>query len=454
MNTSENVLGTGKISRLMFSMGIPVMAAQLVNLLYNVIDRVYIGHIPGAGADALTGVGLAAPVITLVSAFASFAGAGGAPLAAMALGKGDRKKAEKIVGNAFFMIICFAIILMVVFQIVKEPFLYMFGASESTFVYAEQYLSIYLFGTVFVQIALGLNPYITAQGRAKTAMLSVFIGAVINMGLDPLFIYALNMGVRGAALATIISQCVSAIWILRFLVNKKTSLRLIKENIKPDFKIIGSVAALGISPFIMQSTESLIAVVMNRGFKMYGGDLYVGAYTVMQSVNLLITIPVQGFAQGVQPIISYNYGAGNIARVKKTFYSLLVIMVGVTSLITATVMAAPEMYGAVFSDNQELIALVVKIMPVFFAGFLIFGVQLACQQAFMALGQAKLSLFFAMLRKIILLTPLVIVLPMVLSSNQVRGVYFAEPISDVISAVCCGTVFALSFKKILEKRKT
>ncbi len=449
-SNSETALGTRPIGRLMLSMGIPAMVAQLINLLYNIVDRIYIGHIQGAGADALTGIGLAAPVIMLVASFASFAGAGGAPLAAMSMGKKDKARAEKILGNAFFLIIVFSVALTLIFYIIKEPFLYLFGASDATFVYANRYLSIYLAGTVFVQISLGLNLFITAQGKAAIAMLSVIIGAVINIGLDPVFIYGLHMGVQGAALATVISQAVSALWILKFLTSPKTSLRLKIQAIRPEGHIIGTIASLGVSPFIMQSTESLIAVVMNSGFKHYGGDLYVGAYTVMQSVSQLICIPVQGFAQGVQPIMSYNYGAGNMKRVKSTFKRLLVIMTGGAALITITVMLMPGVYGAMFTNDSQLIALIEQIMPVFFVGFLIFGVQMTCQQTYMALGKAKISLFIALLRKVILLTPIAIILPRIL--NSVQGVYLAEPVSDIISATTCGIIFFCNYKKMFKER--
>lgn len=449
MQSKEEKLGTAPLFKLMMSMGIPALVAQVINLLYNIIDRIYIGHIPEVGAVALTGVGLALPMIVIISAFSAFVGAGGAPLSAIALGKGDKEEAERILGNGLSLLFIFSAILMIVFFIVKRPVLFLIGASEATFPYANQYMTIYIFGTLFVQISLGLNPYITAQGCSKTAMLSVLIGAVLNIALDPLFIFAFGMGIRGAALATVISQFVSAVWVLRFLMGKERAIGIRRKYLRIKGKIVGKIMSLGVAPFIMQATESFVSIVMNSGLQRYGGDIYVGTLTIMQSIMQFVSIPTSGFTQGVQPIISYNFGAGNKERVKKTFFAMLGIVMGYTVLLTGTIMIVPELFAKMFTDSTELIFLVGRVMPVFMCGMLIFGVQMSCQTTFLALGQAKVSLFVALLRKVILLIPLAIILPRITGSAM--SIYYAEPISDVISAVTCGILFACLFGKILRK---
>ena len=322
----DKELASAPLGSLMLSMAVPSIIAQIINILYNIIDRIYIGHIPGVGAAALTGVGLTFPIITFISAFSAFVGSGGAPLSSIWLGKGDRDHAEKILGNSVTLLILFTVILMVVFYVFKTPFLYAFGASDSTIGYASDYIVIYLVGTIFVQLALGLNTYITAQNQPKIAMMTIIIGAALNILLDPLFIFVFKWGVQGAAAATVISQAVSAAWTLKFLISDKASMRIRLSNLKPDFKIIGRICSLGISPFIMRSTESLISIVMNRGLSIYGGDLYVGSLTIMQSVMQLMSAPLGGFTQGVQPIISYNFGAGLFDRVRSTILSNADIM--------------------------------------------------------------------------------------------------------------------------------
>ena len=449
MHSKEEKLGTAPLFKLMMSMGSPALVAQVINLLYNIIDRIYIGHIPEVGAVALTGVGLALPMIVIISAFSAFVGAGGAPLSAIALGKGDKEEAERILGNGLSLLFIFSAILMIVFFIVKRPVLFLIGASEATFPYANQYMTIYIFGTLFVQISLGLNPYITAQGCSKTAMLSVLIGAVLNIALDPLLIFAFGMGIRGAALATVISQFVSAVWVLRFLMGKERAIGIRRKYLRIKGKIVGKIMSLGVAPFIMQATESFVSIVMNSGLQRYGGDIYVGTLTIMQSIMQFVSIPTSGFTQGVQPIISYNFGAGNKERVKKTFFAMLGIVMGYTVLLTGTIMIVPELFAKMFTDSTELISLVGRVMPVFMCGMLIFGVQMSCQTTFLALGQAKVSLFVALLRKVILLIPLAIILPRITGSAM--SIYYAESISDVISAVTCGILFACLFGKILRK---
>lgn len=453
MTTSNNEekMEKAPLLRLMLSMGIPTLVAQIINLLYNIIDRIYIGHIPDVGAIALTGVGLALPMIVIISAFSAFVGAGGAPLSAIALGRGDKEEAERILGNGFSLLLIFSVSLMILFFFIKKPLLYLIGASEATFSYANEYMTVYIFGTLFVQIALGLNPYITAQGCSRTAMLSVLIGAVLNIALDPLFIFAFGMGIKGAALATVISQFVSAMWVLRFLTRKERSIGIKRKYLKIKGKIVAKIMTLGIAPFIMQATESFISIVMNSGLQRYGGDMYVGALTIMQSVMQFISIPVNGFSQGVQPIMSYNFGAGNKQRVKNTFFTMLGIIMVYAVLLTGAIMIFPEIFAKMFTDSVELVSLVDRVMPVFVCGMLIFGVQMSCQTTFLALGQAKVSLFVALLRKVILLIPLAIILPKITGSAM--SIYYAEPISDVISAVTCGVLFLCLFGKILRKNE-
>lgn len=437
--TSEERLGKEPIWKLMLSMGIPTFIGQLIYLLYNIVDRIFIGHIPGSGAAALTGVGLTFPIITLIIAFAQFVGAGGAPLAAIALGKGDRERAEKILANGLTMLLSFAAILTALFYLIKKPFLYAFGASDSTYFYSEQYLNIYLCGTIFVMLVMGLNTFITAQGQAKVAMVSILTGAFLNIALDPVFIFVLKLGVKGAAFATIISQAVSAMWVMHFLFSKKASLRIKPSLMSPDIKVIGQVSALGVSPFIMAATESLITVVFNRGAAHYGNDLYVGSITILQSVCQMIFTPINGFSQGVQPIISYNYGAGYKERVRSTCFRLIGVAFTVSLVLSLTGILFPERIAGIFTSDAELIGICSSVLPIYLAGMTIFGLQSGCQSSFMALGQAKKSLFFALFRKVILLTPLALLLPMI--TNSITGLYLAEPISDALSAIVCGSTF-------------
>lgn len=451
METAENKqaqLGSQPITSLMVRMAVPGIIAQLINILYSIIDRIYIGHIPGVGANALTGVGLTFPIITLVSAFAMIVGAGGAPLAAIALGKKDRDEAEKILGTGVFLLIGFALGIMAVFYIWKRPFLRMFGASDATIGYADTYISIYLIGTTFVLLYMGLNQYIIAQGKSVTAMLSVGIGAVLNLVLDPLFIFVFHLDVGGAAIATVISQTASALWVVWTLTNKNASLTLRACLIRPHKQEMKDILALGVSPFIMSSTESLISIVINRGLSIYGGDLYVGSFTIIQSIMQMIAAPVQGFTQGVQPIISYNYGAGNYDRVRGTYRWMIGVTFAFVSLATLCTILFPTVFAGMFTNEQPLIELVGEVMPVFMLGMLVFGLQNGIQPTFVALGQAKISLFIAVLRKIILLIPLAIILPY---RFGVMGVYYAEPISDTLSAATATTLFLLNMNRILKK---
>ncbi|MCI9618688.1 MAG: MATE family efflux transporter [Dorea sp.] len=439
-------LGTEPLGRLMVSLAVPAVAAQLINVLYNIVDRIYIGHIRGYGDIALTGVGVTFPIIMLISAFSAFAGMGGAPLASIELGKKDIRKAEQILGNSAGMIVLFSIVLTIGFSIFKTPVLYAFGASEVTIGYAKSYIGIYLVGTIFVQIAVGLNTFISGQGESKVAMLSVVIGALLNICLDPVLIFVLDMGVKGAALATVVSQAVSAAWVIRFLTSKRSSMKLKTEHMRLKKEIVVRIAGLGVSPFIMQSTESMVGITLNSGLQNYGGDLYVGTMSIMTSIMQLILIPVQGISQGVQPIISYCYGAGDKDRVKGTFTRLLISGLLGTLILGGVAVLAPGVYAGIFTNNEDLIRLTCQVMPVYFLGITIFGLQSACQSTFLALGQAKVSLFIALLRKVILLIPLAVIFPKFMG---VMGVYRAEPVADVISVVTTCVLFVLTMRKVL-----
>lgn len=445
-NQYEKRLGTEKMLPLVMRMALPAVAAQLVNLLYSIVDRVYIGHIPQIGTDALAGIGVTNSIILLISAFSQIVGSGGAPLAAIALGSGDRERAEKMLGNGFTLLLAFTAVTVSVSYIFMEPLLRLTGASDNTIGYAVDYLSIYLLGTLCVQITTGLNTFINSQGRPAVAMTSVLIGAVMNIVLDPIFIYAFGMGVKGAALATILAQAVSAAWVLRFLLSGKASLRLSFRRMRPDMRIIGSMLALGIAPFIMTSTESLIGFVLNGSLAVYG-DIYVSALTVMQSAMQIVSVPLSGFSQGVIPLISYNYGNGNPDRVKQGFKILVTVMFSVMLVLTLLMISFPSVVARLFTSDAALIAVVNRVMPVFLAGMTIFGLQRACQNMFVSLGQAKISLFIALLRKVILLVPLALILPRFMG---VMGVYSAEAIADATAASICTVIFAVRFPKILK----
>lgn len=443
----EERLGTDRMLPLVFKMALPAIIAQTVNLLYNIVDRVYIGHIPGIGTPALAGIGVAGSIIILISAFSAIVAGGGAPLAAIALGQGDRPKAGKILGNGFILLLLFTVLTSSLAYLFMEPILLLTGASEQTLGYATDYLSIYLIGTLFVEISIGLNTFINTQGRPSIAMWSVVIGALLNILLDPLFIFVFNMGVKGAALATIISQAGSAIWVVSFLISSRASLRLESRYMKPDKKIIGAILALGLSPFIMASTESMVGFVLNGTLKTFG-DIYVSALTVMQSSMLFVSVPLTGFALGFVPIVSYNYGHGNRERVKECFKIVMTFMFLFNLLLILLMIFFPSIIASAFTADAELIATVKQLMPIFLAGMTIFGLQRACQNMFVALGQAKISIFIALLRKVFLLIPLALILPHFMG---VTGVYAAEAISDATAAICCTLIFAIQFPKILSK---
>ena len=449
---AQTQMGTERIGKLLAKLAIPAVVAQIINLLYNIVDRMFIGHMPEVGAAALTGAGLFMPILMLINAFAMLVGAGGAPRAAIAMGQKDNDRAEKIVGNSFSLLLIFAVILTAVFYFACPTLLRWFGASDATLPYAVDYAQIYILGSVFVLIVMGMNPFITTQGFAKISMLTTVIGAVINIALDPIFIFGLNMGVKGAALATVLSQAVGAFWVVRFLSGKGSVIRLKKENLKLNPKIFGPCLALGISTFVMLSTESLLSISFTSSLAGYGGDLAVGAMTIITSVNQLISMPLTGICQGGQPIISYNFGAGNADRVKKAFYLQFGICTAYSTLFWLVLMCIPQIFAGMFTADAALIEYTGWAMTVYMAGIFSLGFQISCQQSFMALGQAKISLLMACLRKIILLIPLIFILPQFFGeSMKVFGVFLAEPVSDIIAAAVTTTLFFIRLPKILKK---
>lgn len=447
MAQNQEFLGTGSVKKRMLQMAVPALIAQVINLLYNIVDRIYIGHIPEIGASALTGVGLFTPILMLITAFAMLAGSGGAPRAAIAMGKQERDHAQKILGNCFCVLMVMAVVLTGVFYMTLPQLLRLFGASEKTLPYALSYGRIYVLGSIFVLCVMGMNPFITAQGFAKVSMLTTVIGAVLNIILDPIFMFVLDLGVAGAALATVISQAVGALWILRFLTGKKTHLQLKRRCMRLERKVILPCLALGISTFVMLSTESLLSISFTSSLARFGGDMAVGAMTVMTSVNQLISMPMMGVCQGGQPLISYNYGAGKMDRVKEAFYCQFVLCAGYAVAFWLLVMLAPNILAGLFTDNTPLVNYTAWSLRIFLACGFSIGFQISCQQAFVALGQAKVSLFMACLRKLILLIPLIFVLPLFLQ-NDVLAVFLAEPVSDLIAAAVTTAVFLCFFRKL------
>lgn len=451
MNSNTTIdLGSGNVGKLLLKLAVPAVIAQIINLLYNIVDRIYIGHIPGVGTSALTGVGLCMPILMLVNAFATLAGAGGAPRAAIAMGQGRKEDAEQILGNCFSTLLIIAVILTVGLSIYAEPLLWLFGASENTIPYALDYMKIYLLGSIFVLIVLGMNTFITTQGFAKFAMLTTVIGAVINIILDPIFIFVFGLGVKGAALATILSQCVGCIWVIKFLTGKKTILKLQIKNLRLKGAVILPCLALGISSFIMLSTESLLSISFNSSLSKYGGDLAVGAMTIITSVSQLITLPLSGICQGAQPIISFNFGAGNKDRVILTFKYTCIICASYTTLGWLLTLLVPNLFAGIFSSDAALIEYTSWCMRVYMSGIFAFGFQICCQQTFVALGQAKTSLLLACLRKLVLLIPLIFILPLFIE-NKVFAVFLAEPISDILAASVTTWMFFTQIKGILER---
>lgn len=446
---NKSFLGTEPIGKLLMKLALPTVAAQLINMLYNIVDRIYIGHIPGDGALALTGVGVCMPIIMIVSAFAALVGNGGAPRATIYMGKKDNDTAEKILGNCFTTQIIISAVLTIILLIWNRDLLLAFGASENTIDYAVAYMNIYAFGTIFVQITLGMNLFITAQGFAKTGMLSVLLGAVTNIILDPVFIFGFHMGVRGAALATILSQALSCIWVLCFLFGKKTILKLKKRYMTVKKEIILPCLALGSSVFIMQSSESVISVCFNSSLLKYGGDIAVGAMTILTSVMQFAMLPLQGLGQGAQPIISYNYGAGNRDRVKDAFWLLLKCSLFYSILFGAVVMLFPQIFVGMFTSDAALTVFTRKALKIYMAVVGLFGIQIACQITFGALGNAKASILVAVMRKFVLLIPLIYIMPAIFTADKAGAVYMAEPVADILAITFTGILFFFQFRKVL-----
>jgi len=448
MNNTDK-LGHESVGKLMMSLSVPAIAGQIVNMLYNIVDRIYIGHMPRVGGIALTGVGITFPIIMLITAFSSLIGMGGAPRAAIKLGENRKNEAENILGNCITALLLVSVVLTAVFLYFGESLLWFFGASGETISYALDYLNVYVIGTVFVQLSLGLNPFITTQGHAKTSMFTVVIGAVVNIILDPVFIFTLDMGVKGAALATIISQAVSAVWVTMFLTSKKSVLKIRKCNMKLDNKIMTPVLFLGMSPFIMGSTDSLLNITFNTSLQKYGGDMAVGAMTIMGSLKQILYLPVVGLTQGAQPIISYNYGAKNNHRVRKAIKILLVSSMSYAIIFWLLMMLAPRTFVSVFNkEDPQLIELTVWAMRIFMSSAFLIAAQIACQQTFIAIGQAKISVFLALLRKMVLLIPSILILP-VFFGDKTFAVFLAEPVSDVIAVTVTVSLFAIRYKQLL-----
>ena len=453
MTDNKEMLGTAPIGKLLFKLAIPTVVAQLINMLYNIVDRIYIGHMPEVGDLALTGVGVCMPIILIVSAFAALVGSGGAPRASIFMGKKDIDTAERILGACFGLQIIVSLILTVVLLVWNRDLLLAFGASGNTVDYATAYMNIYAIGTIFVQLTLGMNAFISAQGFTKISMISVIVGAVTNIVLDPLFIYGFDMGVRGAALATIFSQALSTVWIISFLCSKKTLLRLRKKNLIPTPKIVLPCLALGSATFIMQASESVISICFNSSLLNYGGDLAVGAMAILTSIMQFAMLPPQGIAQGAQPILSYNYGAKNPERVKKTYKTLLAVCVIYSVTLWIAVMLMPRMFVSIFTPDEALIDFAAHALRIYYCGMILFGIQIACQMTFVSLGNAPSSILVAVVRKFLLLLPLIYIVPQLVNDPTV-GVYMAEPIADITAVTFTTVLFVFQFKKALKKIET
>jgi len=448
---NKDFLGTEPVGRLLLKLALPTVTAQVINMLYNIVDRIYIGHIPDVGDVALTGVGVCMPLIMIVTAFAAFSGFGGAPRASIFMGKGDNDSAEKTLGNCFVVQILISVALTAVLLVWNRDFLMAFGASENTIQYGVDYMNIYAIGTIFVQLTLGMNAFITAQGFAKTGMLSVLIGAVANIILDPIFIFGFGLGVKGAALATVLSQAASCTWVLLFLFGKKTVLKIRRGNLLLRAKILFPSLALGLSTFIMQASESVISICFNRSLQNYGGDIAVGAMTILTSVMQFAMLPLQGLGQGAQPIISYNYGAGNADRVRSAYKLLLKANLCYSTLLWLCVMLFPQIFAGMFTNEEALLEFTKPALRIYMACMLLFGIQMACQMTFTSLGNAKASILVAVMRKFILLIPLIYILPLVFTGDQTTAVYMAEPIADFLAVSFTAVLFAFQFRKAMAK---
>lgn len=447
----RDFLATEPVGKLLAKLAFPTVVAQLINMLYNIVDRIYIGHIPNEGAMALTGVGVCMPLILIVSAFAALVSNGGAPRATIYMGKGDQSSAEKTLGNCFFTQILVSVLLTVILLLGNRSFLMSFGASSNTIEYGVAYMNIYALGTIFVQLTLGMNAFVTAQGFAKTGMMSVLIGAVANIILDPIFIFGFQMGVRGAALATVLSQAMACIWVLRFLLGKKTNLKIKKKYMRLESKIILPSLALGLSVFIMQSSESVISICFNSSLLKYGGDIAVGAMTILTSVMQFAMLPLQGVGQGAQPIISYNYGAQKVSRVKEAYKLLLKVSMCYATFLWLLVMIFPRGFASIFTSNVQLLNFTGTALRIYMAVAFLFGIQIACQMTFTSLSNAKASILVAVMRKFVLLIPFIYIMPQIIRENQTRAVYMAEPIADTLAVTFTAVLFFFQFRKALRK---
>ena len=458
MNEDKDFLGKEPVGKLLLQLALPTVTAQIINMLYNIVDRIYIGHIPEIGEAALTGVGVCMPLIMIVTAFSAFAAYGGAPRASIYMGQGDHDSAEKTLGNCFAVQFIISVLLTAALLLWNRDFLMAFGASDKTIGYGVEYMNIYAIGTIFAQMTLGMNAFITAQGFARTGMFSVLIGAVANIVLDPIFIFGFDMGVAGAAWATIISQAMSCAWVLLFLCGRKTHLRLRVKYMRLSRKIVLPSLALGLSSFIMQASESIISICFNSSLQSYGGDIAVGAMTILTSVMQFAMLPLQGLGQGAQPIISYNYGARNPERVKAAFKLLLKSSLVYSTLLWALVMLFPQAFAAMFTSSETLMTFTQKALRIYMACLLLFGIQIACQMTFTSLGNAKASILVAVMRKFILLIPLIYIMPLLFSADKTTAVYMAEPVADFIAVTFTAIFFTFQFKKALKgisgKRET
>ena len=450
MTDNKEMLGNAPIGKLLFKLALPTVVAQLINMLYNIVDRIYIGHMPEVGDLALTGVGVCMPIILIVSAFAALVGSGGAPRASIFMGKKDIESAERTLGACFGLQVIVSVVLTAVLLIWNRDLLLAFGASGNTVEYATSYMTVYAIGTIFVQLTLGMNAFISAQGFTRIAMISVIVGAVANIALDPLFIYTFGMGVRGAALATVLSQALSCAWVISFLCSSKSLLRLRTKNLVPSPKVILPCVALGSATFIMQASESVISICFNSSLLRYGGDIAVGAMAILTSIMQFAMLPPQGIAQGAQPILSYNYGAGNAERVKKTYKTLLVSCLIYSVTLWLAVMLFPRVFVSIFTPDAALVDFAAKALRIYFSGMVLFGIQIACQMTFVSLGNAPSSILVAVVRKFVLLLPLIYIVPH-LASNPTTGVYLAEPIADVTAVTFTAILFVFQFKKALKK---
>ena len=451
MEKNNQYLGTEPLGKLLFKLAVPSVVAQIINMLYNIVDRIYIGHMAEGGSLALTGLGVCMPIIMVVSAFAALVSMGGAPRASIAMGRGDNSAAEYILGNCFVLQIIISAILTSVLLIWDRDLLLAFGASPDTIEFAVGYMDIYATGTIFVQLTLGMNAFITAQGFSKTSMYTVLIGAVSNIILDPVFIFGFDMGVRGAALATVISQCISCVWVLFFLSSEKTILKLKKENMHLEAKVILPCLALGLAAFIMQSSESIISVSFNTSLLKYGGDIAVGAMTILSSINMFAMLPLQGLGQGAQPIVSYNYGAKDAKRVRGAFRLLLKSSLIYATALWLIIMLLPQVFTSLFTTNAELAAFTQSAMRRYFAVMFMFGIQIACQMTFTAIGSAKSSIAVAVVRKFVLLLPLIYLMPALFPADKAMAVYLAEPAADFIAVTFTAILFSIQFKRAMDK---